>query len=152
MNRLRDWAPLPLRLALGIVLIAHGLPKWARGIDQFGAALDQMGFPLPLFLAVGVALLEVVGGLMLILGLFTRIIAALATVQFLIILLVVRPLGQLPLTGDNGNELELMLFLGSLSLALSGAGALALDRLIFRRRRERARPVAARRQPEDVAP
>ncbi len=62
---------LILRLALGIVMIAHGWPKLnpngpIKGPAGFGGFLKQMGVPLPILSGWVVALLETVGAVLLI--------------------------------------------------------------------------------------
>ncbi|WP_096186426.1 DoxX family protein [Evansella halocellulosilytica] len=64
-----------LRLVLGIIFLAHGADKFLGGIDNTVGWFDSIG--LPGALAYVVATIELVGGIALIIGLFTRIISAL---------------------------------------------------------------------------
>lgn len=66
------WALLPLRLLLGFGFAFHGYAKLARGVSKFSGILGVIGVPLPLPMAWTTTLLELVGGLLLMLGLFVR--------------------------------------------------------------------------------
>ena len=78
------WPSLPLRLVLGIIMVYHGVPKLNGGIEQFAGMLDQAGIFLPTFFAWIVALLEVVGGVLLVVGVFPLLLSALFTVNFVV--------------------------------------------------------------------
>ena len=67
-RRLARWAVLPLRLIVGYGFIAHGLAKLARGPHAFEAILQALGVPEPPVMAWSVILIEVLGGLAVILG------------------------------------------------------------------------------------
>ena len=82
MDGAASWASLMLRLASGLVFMAHGLPKLRReepnpaiGRTRLRTAIEQMGFPRPVFWVYAVALTELLGGAMLVLGLFTLWVA-----------------------------------------------------------------------------
>ena len=82
MERL-GYAPVPLRLAMGIILSVAGYMKLlgiAGTIDYF----TKLGFPLPLVAAWFIILLELVGGIALILGLFVRYLGLLDTIEFIV--------------------------------------------------------------------
>jgi putative oxidoreductase len=64
----RDWALVPLRLVIGFGFAAHGYAKLARGPESFAAILGVMGVPAPAVFAWATALLELVGGIALMLG------------------------------------------------------------------------------------
>ncbi len=118
---LTSFAPLVLRLALGVIFLTHGVLKFM----QFSATIQffsSIGIPLAGVVAPLIALLEIVGGLGLILGVGTRLFAALLTGELLIAILTARWS-----TGFvGGYEFELALIAGLISLLLSGPGRLAL--------------------------
>ena len=66
---------LILRLVLGVTFFVHGLVKFQGGIENIVGWFEAIG--LPGVLAYGVALLEMVGGIALIVGLGSRIVSAL---------------------------------------------------------------------------
>lgn len=119
-----DRALLVLRLAVAFTFFAHGSAKlFGMGHDNVTSFFGSVGIPLPGLAAWGVSLLEFGGGLALMAGLFTRVLAA---------LFVVNMLGAIGFVAHSngfvgGNELEVLLAAGSLSLAFAGGGAYSLD-------------------------
>ena len=81
MMRLRDWSALPLRLIVGYGFMAHGYAKLARGPEHFIGILDAIGLPLPAVLASATIVVEVVGGLAVLLGAFVLILVGVIAVQ-----------------------------------------------------------------------
>jgi putative oxidoreductase len=118
-------------MAMGVILIYHGYQKLFMGLGGFAGFLDQVGLPMPQVVAPLVSLLEIFGGLLLIVGLVTRPLGLLFTLEFLTTLLVVNKIGRL---GWEASEIDLMLLAGSLMLLIGGPGALALDNRLFRPR------------------
>lgn len=119
-----DRALLVLRLAVALVFIAHGCAKlFVMGHAGVTGFFTQVGIPLPGLAAWGIALLEFGGGLALAAGVFTRVLALLFVCNMLTAIgLVVFPKGFL-----GGYELEFLLAMASLTLALAGAGAYSVD-------------------------
>ncbi|MBZ5515081.1 MAG: DoxX family protein [Acidobacteriia bacterium] len=118
------WGLLLLRLAVGAVFVMHGGQKiFVTGFRGVAGFLAHLGFPLPLVAAIVLMLVEFVGGLALIFGIFTRWAAALsACVMVVAVLLVHLKRGFF----TPGVEFPMTLLAASLALALSGPGALAL--------------------------
>lgn len=133
-QRLTKLAPIPLRIILGIIMVAHGHQKvFEQPQDQLPQALEAMGVPAPDRVARFVSSLEFFGGLALIAGLFTRLIALLFAGQFLFIVFRMKwTKGLVP-----GYEYDLALLGGFLSLAMLGGGSGSLDELLFEQRQER---------------
>ncbi len=149
MNRtLGDVALLVLRLAGVGLSVAHGIPKLARmlgGNLGFVDSVARLGLPFPAVFAWAAALSESVGGLLLAVGLGTRLMAALcactmAVAAFLrhhahdylwiqLGLIQVEP-ATVEKWGDP--ELALVYLLAFLALCLLGGGRFALERA-FRR-------------------
>jgi putative oxidoreductase len=129
-----SFAPLVLRLVLGAILLTHGMIKFMhlRGAIQ---SFSHIGIPLAGVVTPLIALLEVVGGLGLILGVGTRLFAVLLAGELLIAILTAR----LSAGFVDGYEFELALIAGLISLLLSGPGRLALlkdEITFFARKRE----------------
>ena len=148
-RRLSDdrWALLPLRLIIGFGFAAHGYAKLDRGPESFAAILAFMGIPAPGAAAWLTSLLELGGGVSLMLG------AAVGQISL--------PLGVMMATamfgihlrygfssirlkglsasgaefGPVGYELNLVYIAGLLALALSGPGPLSIDGWLEARRR-----------------
>ena len=122
-----------IRVVVGIVFIAHGWQKLTvMGFDGVAGFFGTLGVPLPGVAAVVVTLLELVGGVLLLAGLFTRWIALpLAATMVVAILTVHLPNG---FTGQGGYEFTLVLLASLLGLALTGAGAFSADAALAKKR------------------
>ena len=119
------WAALLLRLALGAMYLSHGLLKvFVFTIPGTVGFFRQVGYPG--WLAYLVILFEVIGGLMLILGVYARWVA-LAGIPILLGALTVHwPNGWVFSSQGGGWEYPLFLIVVSLAVALLGEGTLAL--------------------------
>jgi putative oxidoreductase len=84
-----DWGLLALRIGLAIPLIVHGWAK-LQNIDLFTGVLADIGVPAAVLFAWLVTLLEFVGGLMILLGMWTRYVLLLVVAEFLFTLFVVK--------------------------------------------------------------
>jgi putative oxidoreductase len=124
-SRTAPYAALLLRLALGVMFIAHGLLKLLvftpAGTAGFFASV---GFPG--WLADPVIAAETLGGVLLIIGVFPRWVAAVLTLELLGASTVHLHNGWLFTSPNGGWEYPVFLAVSSLALALIGDGALAL--------------------------
>ena len=73
-----------LRIVLGVVFIAHGAQKFAQGIPNVVQGFSGMGVPLAEVAAPLVAGLELVGGILLVLGVATRVVGVLLAVDMVV--------------------------------------------------------------------
>ena len=116
-----DWGFLALRVVLGVILIANGLPK-LKNLKATAKSFSSMGFRPGMFWGALVALLEFAGGIALIVGFLTQIISLLLVIQFLVILVVLKRKEKF---GEKDFDL---LILGALLVLLTvGGGAYSLD-------------------------
>lgn len=131
MQRARDLAALIGRLGVGVVFIAHGWQKFTGwGLDGTAASFEKMGVPLPTLSAWFAAIVELVGGSLLVLGVALPVVGVLLALDMVGALVLVHlPNGLL---GQGGFELVLVLGVAALALGFNG-GAYALDRAIFKR-------------------
>jgi putative oxidoreductase len=129
LARLAGLAPLAVRLIVGSIMFAHGLQKLQGGPGNFAQGLAGMGVPLPVLMAYVVTLVEVVGGLLLIVGLLSRLSALLLTINLTVAVLLVKTgVGFLsPQGGGVGAELDLALIAGLLVILFAGPGRLSVD-------------------------
>lgn len=131
---LSNWATIPLRIAVGIIFAAHGWQKFSGGLDGVAQFFGNVGIPLPEVSAFIVAFVELVGGIGLILGFFTRYWALLLSIVMIVAIFTVKlPNGLLGMPGRPGYELDLALLVGCLALLLLGPGPISLERAIFNR-------------------
>lgn len=130
---LNTTAVTALRIVLGFLFAAHGWQKfneWTIAGTQ--ASFAKMGIPAAEVAAPAVAVLELGGGIALILGVLTRVVAALLVLDMAgALFLVHAPAGVF--AADGGYELVLLLAAAAFTLALTGAGRYSLDRAVFGR-------------------
>lgn len=118
-------AAFVLRVALGLVLLAHGLLKvLVFGLDGSSSFFGSVG--LPPWLVYPVIALEVLGGLLIAAGLWVRPLAALSVVLLLGTVYVHAPNGWLFSAANGGWEYPLFLSVTALAVSLAGEGAYAL--------------------------
>ena len=86
------WAPVPLRLIVGYGFMEHGFAKLARGLDAFPAILHAIGVPAPHLMGWLTILVEILGGLAVLLG----ALVPLASVPMAAVLLVAMLTVHLP--------------------------------------------------------
>lgn len=121
-----DLGRLILRLALGILVLLHGLSKLFNGIGGIQSMLAAQG--LPAFFAWGAYLGEVLGPILVILGIYNRLGALLIAVNMVAAIFLAH-MGQLfLLTKSGGWQLELqgMFLFTAIALIFMGAGAYSL--------------------------
>lgn len=119
-----------LRLILGITFLIHGLDKFQGGIANTAAFFESLG--MPGFAAYVVALVELLGGIAMILGLGTRVVAGLfAIIMAVAILKVKLAIGFLGNGQMAGYELDFILLVISVYLALKNRTSWALDNILF---------------------
>jgi putative oxidoreductase len=122
-----------VRIITGCVFAAHGYQKFfIFGLDGATGAFTQMGIPAPGITAPLVAILELGGGIALILGLLTRLAALGLAINMLGAIFLVRLKGGFFI--PNGAEYEIVLCVACIGLVIAGAGALSVDDAIAGRR------------------
>ena len=121
---LAPYAPLPLRLAVGLATVLHGWQK-VTDIQGFVDTVSSLGIPYGQYLAYASVATEVVGGVLLIVGFLGRFAALAVAVNMGV------ALGYVHLSHGyflpKGVEYALALALGAFSLFLSGPGKASVD-------------------------
>lgn len=120
MNQLTPYAAFFMRLAVGLVFFQHGWTKFHSGVPAVAGFLHTVGLPFASFWAVLLIVVETIGAICVVLGIFTRFWAACMAVEMLVAILAV----QLPKGGNF--ELEGLLFAGAITLVALGDGPLSL--------------------------
>jgi putative oxidoreductase len=143
-GRLASAAPVLIRLIVGGMMLAHGLDKFNSGPAGFGQFLEQqVGLPAGVLLGWVVTLLELVGGAMLIIGLLSRLVALLMTIELICaIALVTGANGLIAPEGGVGFERDLAYIAGFIAVLLLGPGKPSLDHIL---RLEEGAPTLAER-------
>ncbi len=120
-----DLASIILRLAIGSAFMIHGYPKLTSN-EQGKGWMKSMGMPVALIPFAGVV--EFFGGLGLVLGILTPIIAFLAALWMLSTTWL--SVTKIKKKYAGGLEVDVTLLLASLALAFLGGGTFSIDHLI----------------------
>lgn len=122
-----------MRVLMGIIFISHGIAKFQMGLSNVEGWFSSIG--IPGFMAYAVAGLELVGGIMLIVGLFTRYVSGLFVVMLIGAIITAKlSAGLLGNAQSPGYELDLGFMLISLYLVVADQSPLSVDRFIMRKR------------------
>lgn len=121
---------LLIRLTAGLLIFVHGLGTFNEGHMKGNIAwLSDLHFPAPVFMAYLGKGAELIGGVLLILGLFTRVAAIVLVINMLVICFVLGS-GKI-FTDDETPFLLLVLFV---YLLLTGPGKISVDAILFDRK------------------
>ncbi|MEH7549095.1 MULTISPECIES: DoxX family protein [Bacillaceae] len=121
---------LILRVFLGLSFFIHGLSKFQNGIDNTAGWFESIG--IPGFMGYVVAIIELIGGLLLIIGLGTRYIAALFVLIMIGAIVKVKIAAGFMGNGQGaGYELELAFAVMAAFLFLNSNATLSLDSKFF---------------------
>ena len=118
---LHDAAQMGMRSALGVIFIVHGFSKF--GNPGFGGWISSMGIPAEM--QIPIALAEFIPGILLIIGVLTRISASIISIVMLGAIFLVK--GASSLTGEHGYEFDLILLAACLVVIVAGPGRVSLS-------------------------
>ena len=122
MTRTDDTGKLILRLALGIMILLHGIAKISTGVSGVGGMLASHGLPSALAYLVYVG--EIVAPVLLIIGFYTRPAAWIVVINMVVAIWLVH-MKDLTALGKNGGwalELQGMFLFAAVAVAFLGAG------------------------------
>lgn len=117
------WGITAVRLAMAAICIVAGGRKWSGGLGVVIDNFAQIGVPLPTLAGPSIAVLELVGGLLLALGIVTRWLGLVFAVRFVLAAFFVK----FPTQGWDAGRLDLLLVAGGVLLFLAGPGRAAVD-------------------------
>lgn len=130
-----------LRMMVGVVFLAHGYQKvFVYGFAGVTGMFGKIGIPLAGLFGVVVPLVELLGGLALFTGLFTRWAAVLLAIDMTVAVLKVHLRGGFFLPA--GFEFALTMLVANAALVMTGPGVCALDNLLGRKGAEGSQPVS----------
>jgi putative oxidoreductase len=132
LEKLKPLGLLVLRLALGASFMFHGYPKLSDPASWLKAF---PGFGFPAYFAYIAGILELFGGGLLVIGLFTRGAGLLLAIEMGLVLGRVE-LPTLGIYGFGHYELPLLLGAAALALTTTGAGVISLDAFTFESRQK----------------
>lgn len=127
--RSTDLGLLLLRIALGGLMLFHGMHKLIFGVGFIGDMLAAIG--LPSFIAYGSLLAELVASLMIICGIWTRLASVVFAGNMVVAILMAHASEMFslsPMTGGLVIELPLLYLLGAAVLCLTGGGRFAVTK------------------------
>lgn len=122
-NKLHDIAHMGIRAAVGVIFILHGTGKFNPGFVGF-----LTGLGLPAEMQIPIALAETIPGILLIIGILSRISSSLVSIIMLGAIFYVK--GAASITGDRGIEFELILLASSLVIIVAGPGRISVAHAI----------------------
>lgn len=122
------WYPM-IRVAIGAILFMHGWGKLTGNVANVAAFMAKSGLTPGLGFAYAAIALETVGAICIIIGLFTRAVAAALAIELLIAMLAVHWVKGFSV-GAGGYEYVLFLGIVMFAIALRGGGPYSVDRLI----------------------
>jgi len=122
-HKLHDVVNMGLRAVVGVVFIVHGSGKFNPGFLGF---MEMLG--LPPEMQIPIALAETVPGILLLIGVFTRLSASLLSIVMLGAIFYVKQAGSL--TGERGFELDLILLTACLVVMIAGPGRISISHVI----------------------
>lgn len=125
LDRLQPLALLVMRLALGAVMLVHGYYKVFGGLHRHAELVASVG--LPAWSSYVSSFAEFFGGLLILLGLFTRVAAFALFLDLAVAMVKVN--FHKGMMGNGGYEFPLALAALAFALTFFGAGPIALDHI-----------------------
>ncbi len=122
-NILNDAVFIGLRSVIGVIFIIHGISKFSPG---FAENLPNMG--LPAEMQIPIALAELVPGILIIIGVLSRLSASLLSIIMIGAIFLVK--GASSITGKGGVEFDLILLASALVIMIAGPGRISLAQII----------------------
>ena len=134
-NKFNQLSLTLLRIVLGIIFVYHGYIKlFVKGnLPATASFFAQIGIPLANASAVLVAFVEFIGGLLLLIGLLTRLASVILILEMLVAFFMVH-LNKGFLVSKGGYEFVLLILAGLFVILVNGAGRLSFGKMFFKGR------------------
>ena len=123
-HKLHDITNMGMRATIGVIFIVHGAGKFNEGFVGFLTG----GLVLPAEMQIPIALAEMVPGILLLIGVFTRLSASLISIVMLGAIFYVKQAGSL--TGEHGFEFDLILLAACLVVMIAGPGRISIAHVV----------------------
>lgn len=128
LSQYRDIGLLILRTGIGIMMVFHGFPKLAGGLpawEKLGRAMGHLGVNFfPGFWGFSSAMVETVGGVLIVIGFCFRPVTILMTMNFIVATVLLYKTSGVFLDWSRPAEMLILFF----SLIFIGAGKYSVDR------------------------
>jgi len=122
-QRLHDLTHFGLRITVGVLFIVHSIGKFDVSSKGFFSSVG-----LPADMAILIGLLELIGGILLVVGVLTRISSSLLAIEMLGVMLYVKKLQAF--SGKGGVEMDLLAFAILLTIIVLGPGKISISHII----------------------
>jgi uncharacterized membrane protein YphA (DoxX/SURF4 family) len=142
MHKLLQTLPLPaigfIRLAVGCVFLSEGIQKFLFPLELGSGRFAKIGIPFPEFLGPLVGVFEITCGVLVLLGLLTRL-AAIPLLVIMVVAISATKLAQLPEVGfwetAHGARTDFAILLCTLFLLFTGGGKWSVDETLLSRKK-----------------
>ena len=129
LDRLQPLALLLMRLTLGAIMMAHGYQKFFHGLQHFAGMVGSMG--IPSWMGYVSAVTELIGGLLILVGFFTRPAAFAVCINLFVAIWKVHLHNGLMGSPDHpGYEFPLAAATLAFALIFLGGGPIAIDHIL----------------------
>ena len=122
-QKLHDLTHFGLRITVGVLFIVHSIGKFDVSSKGFFSSVG-----LPADMAILIGLLELIGGIFLVVGVLTRISSSFLAIEMLGVMLYVKKLQSF--SGKGGVEMDLLAFAILLSIIVLGPGKISISHII----------------------
>jgi len=122
-HRLHELVHFGLRITIGVLFIVHSIGKFDTSSKGF---FSSVGLPADMAFLIG--LLELIGGILLVAGILSRISSSLLAIEMLAVMLYIKKLQSF--SGKGGVELDLLAFVILLTIIVLGPGKISLSYVI----------------------
>ena len=122
-HRLHDLVHFGLRITVGVLFIVHSIGKFDTSSKGFFSSVG-----LPADMAILIGLLELIGGILIVAGILSRIASSLLAIEMLGVMLYVKKLQSF--SGKGGLELDLLALAILLTVMVLGPGKISLSHII----------------------